>query len=193
MKIDKKLNLVIPLERDDDTKIYVHSSPISMAVFETYYLVMAKTFSSIYNEGLGVTAGPRIAALVLKRVSENMGIWEGESGVRNGLVNEMRRLTNVIAPGENGWQSIPLQEAINKNLIDEDELSEVENALTFFTVAYRLHRKAEREAILNGASRLWGGQIESLNSTEYMSSLQTSTTDVNFGTKPTENLSSIPS
>jgi len=193
MKIDRKLNLVIPIDREDGSRLYVHSSPISMAVFESYYLVMAKTFSSIYNEGLGVTAGPRIAALVLKRVADNMGVWEGETGVRNGLVNEMRRLTNVITPSENGWQTIPFKEAIDRGLIDEDEVSEVENALTFFTVAYRLHRKVEREAILNGASRLWGGQIESQDSTEFMRSLPTLTPTANIGANPMGNPSSIPS
>lgn len=193
MKIDRKLNLVIPIDREDGSRIYVHSSPISMAVFESYYLVMAKTFSSIYNEGLGVTAGPRIAALVLKRVADNMGIWEGETGVRNGLVNEMRRLTNVITPSDDGWQTIPFKEAIDRGLIDEDEVSEVENALTFFTVAYRLHRKVEREAILNGASRLWGGLIESLDSTEFMRSLPTSTPTAPTGANPTATPSSIPS
>lgn len=193
MKIDRKtLALVIPIEREDGARIYVHSVPISMQIFETYYLVMAKAFASIYNEGLGVTAGPRVAALVLRRVAENMGVWEGEGGVRNGLMNEMRRLTNVVAPGQNGWETVPFHEAVKNGVIDEDEVSEVENALCFFSCAYRMHRKTEREPILEGASKLWGGQLESSDFTAFMRSLPTLMQGANTGEKTPETLSSVP-
>ena len=192
MKIDRKLNLVIPIDRDDGSRIYVHSTPISLAVFEAHYLVMAKTFAAIYNEGLGVTAGPRVAAMTMKKIAENLGVWAGEGGVESSLVNEMKRLTNVLAPGANGWETLPYGEAVKRGIIDEDEASEVENALAFFTIAYRLHRKTEREAILNGASRLWGGEISSLGFTEFKASLPTSTPTVNTGASQMETASSVP-
>ena len=192
MKIDRKLNLVVPIDRDDGSRIYVHSTPISLAVFEAHYLVMAKTFAAIYNEGLGVTAGPRVAAMTMKKIAENLGVWTGESGVENSLVNEMKRLTNVLAPSTNGWETLPYGEAVKRSVIDEDEASEVENCLCFFTVAYRLHRKTEREAILNGASRLWGGEISSLGFTEFKASLPTSTPTVNTGASPMATASSVP-
>ena len=192
LRIDRKLNLVIPIDRDDGARIYIHSTPISLAVFEAHYLVMAKTFAAIYNEGLGVTAGPRVAAMTMKKIAENLGVWAGEGGVESSLVNEMKRLTNVLAPGANGWDTVPYSEAVKRGIIDEDEASEVENALAFFTVAYRLHRKTEREAILNGASRLWGGEISSLPFTEFRNSLPTSTPAANTGASQMATASSVP-
>lgn len=190
MKIDRRLNLVIPVEQDDGT-IYVHSSPIARAVFDRYFMVIAKTFSSIYNEGLGVTSGPRVAALLLKDTATNLGVWDGEAGVERGLMNEVRRLSNVIMLGPAGWTTIPFQEAVDKKMIDDTDRSEVENAIVFFTVASLMHKKAELPAILGGAVSLWGGQITSSNCTEYASSLPTSTATENSG--GTTAGSSVPS
>jgi hypothetical protein len=130
--------------------------------------------------------------MVLRKVAETMGIWEGEGGVKSGLMNEIRRLTNVVAPGVNGWETIPFQEAVNKNAIDEDEVSEVENALCFFSCAYRMHRKTEREPILAGASQLWGGQLSSSDVTAFMRSLPTLTQVENIGASQPAGASSVP-
>jgi len=188
MKINKALNLVIPIESDDGGTIYVHSTSISRAVFEQFFVVISKAFSQIYNEGLGVTAGPRIAAMMVRKVAEDMGV---KDDVEKGLINEMKRLTNVVAPGEHGWETLPLDEAVRTGRISADEMSEVENALAFFSLASAMHRKAEKEAILRGAVSLWGGQITSLNSTEWLASLPTLTVTAPSGV--TSPASSVPS
>lgn len=177
MEINRKLNFVVPIERDGST-LYAHATPISREVFENYHLVIAKTFSKIYNEGLGFSAGPRVAAMLLKQTAIETGVWgnrqDGTAGVEAGLLGEIRRLTNVIALGPNGWAPFPFAEAIAKGLVDADELSEVENAIVYFTVASAMHRKAELTAILAGAANLWGAQVTSSNTTEFAASLQTS-------------------
>lgn len=175
MKINSKLFMVIPVERDDGTKVFVHAAPISREVFESYYLVIAKTFSSLYQEGLGVTSGPRVAAMALRRIAEEMGIWSGEVGVERGLMLEIERLCSVLAPGPRGWEPVPLREAIKRQILDSDDASEVMNAITFFSVAYSVHRKTDREAILKAASGFWGAQIVLSDSTVYSASLPTST------------------
>lgn len=191
MKLDKRLNLIIPVERPDGSSIYVHSTPISRAVFERYFLLISKTFTAIYTQGLGITAGPRVAAMLLKRLAVEAGEWDGPEGVEAGLMAEIRRLTNVVAPGSNGWQTIPYQEAVDQKHLDEGDASEVENALVFFTVASSMHRKAELTGILEGISKLWGAQTDSLNSTEFANSLQTLTATDNSGATATPSL--IPS
>ena len=55
MRLDKKLNLVIPIE-DDERTIYVHSMPISKQVFEANVFIISKTLSVLYEEGLTVFA-----------------------------------------------------------------------------------------------------------------------------------------
>jgi hypothetical protein len=183
MQIDRKLNLVIPVERDSGETIYVHSMPLGREVFERYFLVISKAFATIYSEGLGFVAGPRVAAMLIRRVAEELKAWDGPEGVQVGLVAEMRRLSNVLAPGARGWETIPLQEAVDKGFINADDASEVENAIAFFTVASCMHRRAELRDVLEGSSKLWGAHITSLGCTEYSASLPTSTKDVTTGAR----------
>ena len=68
LKINRKLHLVIPIEQGNKT-LYAHSTPVEAETFDNFFLPIAKTFSAIYSEGLGVIAGPRIAAKLLRRVS----------------------------------------------------------------------------------------------------------------------------
>lgn len=190
MKIDRKLNIVIPVERGDGVA-YVHATPISREVFERYFLVISKAFAAIYNEGLGIMAGPAVAGLILKKVADDMGVWDGPGGVQMGLVAEIRRLSNVICPGPNGWAMVPMQEAVDRNYFDADDVAEVENALAYFTVASSMHKKASLKAFLDGASELWGGQITSSSCTDFLNSLPTSTETASTGVKATA--SSLPS
>ena len=188
MQVDRKLNLVVPIERNNGTTIYVHSMPISREVFERYHLEIAKTFSAIYQEGLGFVAGPRVAAMLLRRVSEDLKSWDDNPeakivGVANGLMAEVRRLSCVLVPGANGWEMVPLQEALDRKAIDEDDAAEVENALVYFTVASSMHKRTELKGVLAGASKLWGGHVTSLNCSEYSASLPTSTAAGNTGEK----------
>lgn len=174
--IDRKLNIVIPLERDSGS-IHVYSTPISRAVFERYYLPISKAFARMHSEGLGALAGPRVALLLLKQAAMEVNQWDGPEGAQLGLVEEIRRLTNVVAPsGPNGqWALTPLVMAVSKGLITEDELIEVENALAFFTLVSTMLNRAHRLISLAGMSSLWGVQIDSLGPTDFCASLMTST------------------
>lgn len=182
MKINKKLNLVVPVETDTGF-LYVHSMPITREVFEKYFLVISKAFTVIYNEGLTVTAGPRVAAMMLRTVAEKAGVWDGSDGVENGLMNEIRRLTNIIVPTAAGWSTIPFSEA--KDFLDPDDVSEVEGQIVFFILNSAMHKRSRVEAILTVAANFWGSLITSSNVTEYQASLPTSTTGASIGAKET--------
>jgi hypothetical protein len=196
MKIDKRLNLVIPIYGDegDAPTAWVHSTPIRRETFERYHMVIAKTFASIYTEGLDFRVGPRVAMLRLREISEEMRKWEGPTGVEAGLVAEIRRLTNLIMPGHD---NLPWQVAIDKGMIDPDDKSEVENAIAFFTVVSHMHRHHELRPILEGVAMIWSAQVTSLNSTEFSLSLKTSTDVASTGetqpAPPAAVPSSIPS
>jgi hypothetical protein len=179
-RISKDLYLVVPVVGADGVTIYVHGTSISRAVFDTYYLVIARTFTVLYSQGLGELSGPRVAAYVLRDVAKDLGILEGQTGVERGLMAEIKRLANVIVPGSPDG-ALPLVDAISQGLLDEDDVSEVENALVYFTVASRMHKKTDREALLRGAATLWHAQISSLRCTEYSASLQTSTVTESSG------------
>lgn len=197
MRIDKRLNLVVPIlgepkvtkdERGEDVEsdnvvAYVHSTPISREVFESFHMVLAKTFSRLYTEGLNWRIGPRVAAMTLKSVAVAEGSWEGPDGVEAGLVNEIKRLTNVAVPGASGWTTIPYTEATTKGIISPEDAGEVENAIAFFIVASAIHHRSEVKPIVTQAAKLWGGLITLSNSTEFAASLPTSIAGGNSGAR----------
>ena len=119
MRIDAKLNIVIEVETADGS-VFVHSTPLSRDVFERYFLVIGQTFAELVGKGLSLLSGPRVAALLLKDVAQRGRVWDGPGGVANGLMAEVRRLSNVIMPGPAGWRTVPLQDAIDKQLLSED-------------------------------------------------------------------------
>ena len=176
MRLNEKLNFVIPVyDANDKISAYVHSTPLSREAFEASFVLISKTFSAIHGEGLGSIAGPRVASLILREVAKRN---DDEAGALT-LMNEIRRLTNVLTPGPNGWTIIPFQEATKT--LDPDDLSEVENAIVFFTVYSAMHRRQTLRDLLTGAARMWGAQVSSLTPTAFAASLPTSIETANIG------------
>ena len=193
MKIDRRLNLVQPIETDTGM-IYLHSTPLSREVWENYFLVLSKTYAAILSEGLTVIGGPPVARMLLKRIAQNSGIWEGEAGVERGLLAEIRRLTNVVMPTASGWQTVPYEQVLGQGSIDEDDLAVAEGAIVFFICVSAVQRgRQNREKLmilLNGVRAAWGAQNTSLDATGFAASLPTSTPDENSGAK--KPASSVP-
>jgi hypothetical protein len=178
--INKKLNLVIPIDTDKG-KIWIHSTPISKEVFESNYLLLTKTLADLYLNGIGPSFAPRIALLSLKDTAKEM---DANNDISNNLIQEIYRLTNVLMPDPSGrWQTIPFVEIISKNAIDDQQLSEVENAIIYFIVASAVHLRSELQMAYLGLRNNWNAQTTLLNVTEYGNSLATSTMVVNTGEK----------
>jgi hypothetical protein len=176
MRINKKLNLVIPIEGDRGTS-YVHAVPLAHGVFEQHYKVLARTFTvlvTLYSE----VAGPRVALMTLREVAEQMGV---KSDIETGLIPEIRRSTNMLVLGDHGYETVMFQTALDRGVLDEEDVSEVENALAFFTVYSAMLKRQQRMEMLDGAAKMWGAQITSLDVMEYAASLKTSTKDANTG------------
>lgn len=181
--IDKRLNLVVPIIRGDETKLYVHSTPIRPETFEMYHMVMAKTFSAFAQNGLDPRSGPSVAAMILKGVAKDTargpGVdwWEGDDGVggKAGLMAEIMRLSNVLTPQpDKGWGTMPLAAAIEKGLMDPEEKSEAMNLLVFFTVVSLVAPRVDRPRLVKGMAAIYELQTTLLNSTEFAASLKTS-------------------
>lgn len=174
VKIARQLHLVIPIYgsmEDEVPSSYVHSTPISRQVFEDNYLILAKTYSNIIGEGMGAIAGPRVAAMVMRTAAKDLKI---NGDVLSGLFAEIFRLSNYLAPGERGWEMTPVEEALRTGKMSQEDWSEVENSITFFTVAYCMESRRTSAAVLNFAANLSGASVEWLSCTEYLTSLQTS-------------------
>lgn len=191
MKIDRRLHLVVPIYDDnlETVRAYVHSTPIPRELFETYFMIISQTFSAIFTEGLNVAGGPGCAMVLMKQLALKKRVWEDDVenatiGVKNGLVQEIRRLTNVIVPADRGWQQVPLHVAVDRGMIDAEDAVEVENAIVFFIVVSAVMKRSQRGDMLASAAGVWDARITSSNSTEFMSSLTTSTGTASSGAKP---------
>lgn len=166
-RINNKLNLVLEIP-DDKGTIYIHSTPISVDIFNQFYLVLSRTFSFIYSKGLHLTA-PRIAHLVLKEIAAEEGQLEA---VQNGLMNEIIRLSNVISPSDKGYVTNTLSDALSRNMITKEEFEEIKGMLVFFYCVSSVARKELIEPTMKQLTDLWCGQVTYLSFTEYKDSLQ---------------------
>lgn len=193
MHLDKHLNLVVPVDREHGPTVYVHSTPIRREIFEAHFLPISKAFARIHAEGLGPISGPRVALLMLRKVSQELGAWDGEGGVEAALIPEIRRLTNVLMPGEAGWSSIPFDLAEKHGRLSGEDAAEVMNAIAFFICASVMVKRRDLADYMGMALQIWGGQTTSLNATEFAASLPTSTGTVSSGQSQTATPLSIPS
>ena len=186
MRIDGKLNFVFPIETPQNGVAYVHSMPIARSVFETYYEVLGRVFSKCFDgqdpKHVALTA-PQIALPALKAAAMATDIWDTPGGVRAGLLNEISRLTSVMYVGASGWETIPLEIAVKRNILDEDNEAEVLSNLVFFTSISKVAPKALAGTFLEMAGSLRDWRFTSLLCTEYISSLPTLTDSEN--TTPT--------
>lgn len=170
MKISRNLNLIIPV-RTEKGNGWIHATPISKEVFKEHFFILSKTFSAIFSEGLGVVAGPRIACLMLERISSDMNIWDGEKGVRNTLVNEIIRLVNLVYPAEGkGYDTIPLDMALERGIVEFDDVA---GELVFFTCVSSINTPEQTEQMMLAVSGMWNSRTSSLSLTEWIASLPT--------------------
>jgi hypothetical protein len=178
VKVNKKLNLVCHLDETAMGEIYVHSTPIMRETFEQYYAPIARAFTRIFATPIAHASGPRVAKLVIRDEAMAIGTWDGESGVKRGLFEEIRRLTHVVTNQGGKWQHVPIEEA---NQLDADDIATIENYISFFTVASAIQGKSELKETMGIASTIWPLRLEPLNVTDYVAGLQMSKTAATTG------------
>jgi hypothetical protein len=198
MIINEAMNLVVPIVSERVTekvegkdvskevvRIYGYSIPIPAAVFESNYRILAATKSALASKGLhyAMNAGPRIAALTLRdeglKDAESRGLYD-EQGVvvdkaTDALFAEIKRLTMILCPGPQGWDTLPVDAAISRGVIDAEDWQEAIAAIVFFTVHHAMARKADRQRISHSTAAVLGGSTTSLPPMEFLASLPTST------------------
>lgn len=182
MKIDKNLNLVVPVESEHGD-IFFHHTPILRETFQRYHFVLAATFTRLLEAGMQMT-GAAIAAMTLEEVSREMMRWEPEEKnkqadagvfVKSGFMDEIERLTTVLILGEKGWEPVPVNVAINRDLIDDMDWQEAKQRIVFFTLICGMTRKAVKEDLLTILNESWQTQTTSSTCSEFAASLPTST------------------
>ncbi len=180
-QIADDLRLVIPVTYDatGDPVIYAYHTPISHAVFQANFAVIARTNAAIFKEGFAYAqlSGITTAAMELKEQAEKYaaerGILapDGKSfmDMAKPILTEIERLTLILAPTPQGWQELPVSVAINQGHIKEEDWQEAESQLVFFSVSYAVesrHRKIWRMKIL--ADLIFGSHVTSLAPTAWI-------------------------
>jgi hypothetical protein len=181
VKLNRKLNVVLPPFTTDKGLVYVYSTPISLPVFREHYRMLGRTFTEIQRLGYGPITGPSLAGYVFRDEAKSYGD-EAHSEM---LLNEVKRLSFVVYPGPAGWANMPFVEAVKRGVLAEEQGDEAENFIVYFTCASWI--KLPSEAIAMDSLRtLWQAQITSSTVMEFMNSLPTSTpTDSTGETAPT--------
>jgi hypothetical protein len=184
MKIDRKLNLVIPIETENHGVAHIHSVSISREIFEQFYLELGKVYSQCFdnkNPEYFILSAPQLAYPALKAIAMKSETWDGNGGVQQGLISAIISLTTIIISGKNGWETFPLNTAIQRGMIDEDEKAEVLSSLVFFTVIYKVAPKELRKSFMEMAASLRRWHLTSSDFMEYKNGLPTLTEVGNTG------------
>ena len=194
MKINEARNLVLPVvtekivkkvnDKDvaeDVVRIYAYHTPVSREIFELHFRVLAATKSALSNKGAHYlwSSAPRIAALTLKdegrKEAAARGSFDENGNVRDdetkAFLAELKRLTMILCPGANGWESLPVDMAISQGKVDAEDWEEALSAIVFFTCAYAMARKADRETTAKAYASPLNAWITSSTPTELSASL----------------------
>ena len=189
MKIDRNLNLVMQVQTGRNGLVYIHSASISRSVFEQFYLELGKVFSQCFdsiNQAHLALSAPQLAYPALKSLALKAGNWDGNGGVKFGLINEIVRLTNVIMSTEKGWETIPFDVAVKREILDEDEEAETLSSLVFFTAISKVAPKDLKNSFLEMAGALRNWEISSLDCTAFQNGLPIQTKPETTGKKVKE-------
>ncbi|MPQ54748.1 hypothetical protein GBC03_12530 [Citrobacter telavivensis] len=174
MKIDKKLNLVCSISRDDGSLIYVHTSPFPYEVVEEHCLMLGSLFTSFIAQVGGLGAA-RVAAMMLRKKIKKEQEVTGEGSPN--IVDEIQRQTTVIFNDNGQWKSVPLDSAMKQGIISADEFREVEGEIVFFMVSSAIQKPELIKPTVGSVIGMFGGQLTLSTATEWRGSLLTSKTD----------------
>ena len=194
MRIDDSINLVLPLrENDEYVEIYAYHSPISKEVFEANYRAFAAVKAELASKGTTyqMLSGPQIASLVLKEEIAKISPMDdvgGEKWIKS-IFAELARLTTIVIATANGFDRIPVDVAIKKDLIDSEEWDEVASGIIFFTSHYWMTKRANRKELSNAVASLLSGFVTSSPVSDSSVFSQTLTTTENTEPKA---VSSVP-
>lgn len=193
MKIDKKLNFVSTITRDDGSMVYLHVVPFPYEVVEQNCVLLGNLFNNFFTL-VGSVGAPRVAAMMLRKIiksqQENGDFAPGAPTI----IDDIQRLTTVIWNDNGVWKTSPLDAAFKNDLITPDEYREIEGEIVFFMVSSAIQKANLVAGTMGHALKMYSGQLVSLSATAYRDSLPKSKTDTATPTpEAPQELSHIPS
>ncbi|HCP8998584.1 TPA: hypothetical protein OF603_001575 [Escherichia coli] len=174
MKIDKKLNLVTNITREDGSIVYLHVTPFPYEVVEEHCLLLGNLFTNFISQVGGLGAA-RVAAMMLRKKLKREQELNADNGPHGpNIVDEIQRLTSVVWNDGGAWKTTSFDAAMKQGIISPDEYREVEGEVVFFMVSSAIQKSQLIAPTVGSVIGMFGGQLESLNVTAFRDSLQTS-------------------
>ncbi|EPV7326997.1 hypothetical protein ACV9ZL_005732 [Klebsiella oxytoca] len=180
MKIDKKLNLVTNITREDGSIVYLHVTPFPYEVVEEHCVLLGNLFTNFVTQ-VGPLGSARVAAMMLRsrlKKAQAEGLPDGPN-----IVDEIQRLTVVIHNVGGQWKTTPLEVAFNQGIIEPDEYREVEGEVVFFMVSSAIQKANLIAPTVGTVIKMYDGQLTSSSVTAFRDSLQTSKPDTDTQTQ----------
>jgi hypothetical protein len=180
VKIDKKLNLVTNITREDGSIVYLHVTPFPYEVVEEHCLLLGNLFTNFISQ-VGGLGSARVAAMMLrkklKREQELMDEANQQAQQAQqapNIVDEIQRLTSVVWNDCGAWKTASFEVAMKQGIISPDEYREVEGEVVFFMVTSAIQKAHLIAPTVGSVIGMFGGQLVSSSVTAFRDSLQTS-------------------
>ncbi|HBC5231907.1 TPA: hypothetical protein KEU23_001411 [Klebsiella oxytoca] len=180
MKIDKKLNLVTNITREDGSIVYLHVTPFPYEVVEEHCVLLGNLFTNFVTQ-VGPLGSARVAAMMLRSRLKKAQAEDLPDGPN--IVDEIQRLTVVIHNVGGQWKTTPLEVAFNQGIIEPDEYREVEGEVVFFMVSSAIQKANLIAPTVGTVIKMYDGQLTSSSVTAFRDSLQTSKPDTDTQTQ----------
>lgn len=174
VKIDKKLNLVTNITREDGSIVYLHVTPFPYEVVEEHCLLLGNLFTNFISQVGGLGAA-RVAAMMLRKKLQREQELRGEDNQQAPtIVDEIQRLTSVVWNDGGTWKTTSFDAAMKQGIISPDEYREVEGEVVFFMVSSAIQKAHLIAPTVGSVIGMFGGQLVSLSVTAFRDSLLTS-------------------
>lgn len=174
VKIDKKLNLVTNITREDGSIVYLHVTPFPYEVVEEHCLLLGNLFTNFISQ-VGGLGSARVAAMMLRKKLQREQELRGEDNQQAPtIVDEIQRLTSVVWNDGGTWKTASFEVAMKQGVISPDEYREVEGEVVFFMVTSAIQKAHLIAPTVGSVIGMFGGQLVSLSVTAFRDSLLTS-------------------
>lgn len=174
VKIDKKLNLVTNITRDDGSIVYLHVTPFPYEVVEEHCLLLGNLFTNFISQVGGLGAA-RVAAMMLRKKLKREQELNADNGQHGpNIVDEIQRLTSVVWNDGGTWKTASFEVAMKQGIISPDEYREVEGEVVFFMVSSAIQKAHLIAPTVGSVIGMFGGQLVSSSVTAFRDSLLTS-------------------
>lgn len=179
VKIDKKLNLVTNITRDDGSIVYLHVTPFPYEVVEEHCLLLGNLFTNFISQVGGLGAA-RVAAMMLRKKLQREQELRDEANQQAPtqqaptIVDEIQRLTSVVWNDGGTWKTASFEVAMKQGIISPDEYREVEGEVVFFMVSSAIQKAHLIAPTVGSVIGMFGGQLVSSSVTAFRDSLLTS-------------------